>query len=54
MAMSFNGGSLKRSGANISWSWNGTLIVGINTITVRATDVSGNMADILIMVIYQR
>ena len=53
MEIRFNGGSLKRVSGTISWSQNGTLIEGINTITARATDVSGKTAEITIMVTYQ-
>ena len=45
--------SFKRVSSTISCSQNGTLIEGINTITARATDVSGNTAEVTIMVTYQ-
>ena len=45
--------SFKRVSGTISWSQNGTLIERINTITARATDVSGNTAEVTILVTYQ-
>ena len=53
LEISLNGGSCKKIGGTISRSQNGTLIEGINTITARATDVSGNTADVTIPVTYQ-
>ena len=53
MEIDLNGGSLKRVRGTISRSQNGTLIEGIKTITAYATDVSGNTAEIMIMMTYE-
>ena len=53
LEVNLNGGSFNRVSGTISWSQNGTLIEGINTITARATDVSGNTAEVTIPVTYQ-
>ena len=52
MEINFNSGSYKKVSGTIFWSQNGTLIEGINTITARATDVSGNTAEVTLMVTY--
>ena len=51
--ISVNGGSFETAGGTISWSKDVTLQLGSNTITARATDLSGNAAEVSATVTYQ-